>query len=120
VDLRDSAATYTSTIKSDEAQSRRELTETITAKEYFEQEAKTTKIIRKTRFSFNYIVKDVVFVIELDYFGNRDEFLIEVEHDDMEMLELFHANRPFFCGENVTLDSRYKNKNIACFGFPKV
>lgn len=119
VDLKDSKATYTTTWKDDKPQSREEITKEISAKLYFEQEAKTKKVIHKTRFSFNYMVKDVEFIIELDYFGNRDEFLIEVEHDDMAMLELFHANIPFFCGENVTMDHRYKNKHIAAHGFPK-
>lgn len=119
VNLKNNKATYTSTWKSGELQSRDEITKEISAKEYFEEEAKTSQVIRKIRFSFNYMIKDIESIIELDYFGNRDKFLIEIEHSDLETLKFIENNPPFFCGENVTLDSRYKNKNIFKNGFPK-
>ena len=72
------------------------------------------KRIEKTRYEINYMNS----IIELDiYIGNLETLITaEVEFTSEEESKKFEP--PDWLGEEITLDNRYKNKNLALKGIP--
>lgn len=115
--LRKKGDKYFKTIKSEGTKIREEL-ETEITKEEFESSWPETegKRLEKTR----YRIPHEKGIIELDiYHGDLEGLLtVEIEFDSEEKSKEFEP--PPWFGEEVTEDKRYKNKNLASKGMPKV
>ncbi|MFA9407734.1 MAG: CYTH domain-containing protein [Candidatus Dadabacteria bacterium] len=105
----------THTVKSGSGLVRKEAEKEITEAEFFEHWPETKgKRVLKVRYDIDY----EEFLIELDIYSGDLQGLVvaEVEFDSEE--ESSHFVPPKWFGEEITLDERYKNKNLALHGKP--
>ncbi len=103
------------TVKSGTGLVRKEVEKEITEQQFFDHWPLTKgKRIEKVRYEIEY--EDVL--IELDIYSGELEGLVvaEVEFENEEESDHFVA--PEWFGEEVTLEERYKNKNLALNGKP--
>ena len=103
------------TVKSGAGLVRKEVEKEITQAEFLEHWPETEgKRVLKVRYDIDY----EEFLIELDiYSGDLAGLVVaEVEFDSEEQSS--HFEPPEWFGKEVTLDERYKNKNLALNGKP--
>jgi adenylate cyclase len=115
VRIRKKGGRCTHTVKSGSGLVRKEAEKEITETEFFEHWPETEgKRVLKVRYDIDY----EEFLIELDIYSGDLQGLVvaEVEFDGEE--ESLHFEPPKWFGEEVTLDERYKNKNLALHGKP--
>jgi CYTH domain-containing protein len=115
VRVRKRAGRCTHTVKSGTGLVRKEAQKDITEQEFFEHWPETQgKRVLKVRYDIDY--EDVL--IELDIYSGSLEGLIVVEVEFESEEESLRFEPPEWFGEEVTLDERYKNKNLALHGMP--
>ena len=115
VRVRKRAGRCTHTVKSGSGLVRKEAEKQITQAEFNEHWPETQgKRVLKVRYD----IEHEDYMVELDiYSGDLAGLLVaEVEFDSEE--ESSHFDPPKWFGEEVTLDERYKNKNLALHGKP--
>ncbi len=113
--VRKKGGRYYHTVKSGTGLVRKEVEKEITEAEFLEHWPETQgKRVLKVRYDIDY----EEFLIELDiYSGDLAGLVVaEVEFDSKEQSS--HFEPPEWFGEEVTLDERYKNKNLALNGKP--
>ena len=115
VRVRKRAGRCTHTVKSGSGLVRKEAEKEITQAEFNESWPETQgKRVEKVRYD----IEHEDYMVELDIYSGDLEGLVvaEVEFDSEE--ESSHFDPPKWFGEEVTLDERYKNKNLALHGRP--
>lgn len=106
----------THSVKSGAGLVRKEAEKEITEDEFNEHWPETKgKRVEKVRYDIEY--ED--HLIELDIYSGALSGLIVAEVEFESEDESSHFEPPVWFGEEVTLDERYKNKNLALYGKPK-
>ena len=115
--LRNSDEKFTLTVKSKGLATREEFELSLTREQYNKLILKSdSKTIEKVRY---FVPLDSVHTAEVDIYHSFLEGLIttEVEFSSEKDMESFKA--PKWFGEDVTMDSRYKNTNLSLYGIPE-
>ena len=94
-------------LKSKGLLSREELTFIITKEAFDEGIKHAKKYIGKNRYIFPY----GKYICEIDVYDDHDFITCEIEFETEEDANIFVA--PDWCKEDVTLDAKYKNVNLA-------